>query len=234
MQENKPGEVIVPHQQEPESSSGHAQAEAPVSAVTTNPSNDTLPPAQPPTPPTVPTPNEPVQPVSNFYRPSQSPPDSSAGTADDEVISWEADEFIAQEKERSWYGIVMLVAVVITLLVYLLNRDIITSALVLVALGGLAAFSGRRPRRQQFAVAPEGIQVGRMFYAFADFRSFAVAEEKIGHSLVLVSLKRFVPAINIYIPPEYEEAVVELVASILPMEAHKPDFVERFMNRIRF
>lgn len=219
MEENKPGEVVVPVTQQETSSPTPDQAPIVAAQVSDNMSAS----AQTDT-------GAPANQHPNAQTSLANPFDAS----EEAIIRWEADEFIAQDKTKVWYGIVMAVSVGITLLVYLLNRDIVTSALVFIALAGLAAFGGRRPRRQEFVVAPEGIQVGKMFYAFADFRSFAVAEEKVGHSLVLVSLKRFVPAINIYIPPEHEEAVVDLVASILPMEAHRPDFVERFMNRIRF
>ena len=75
----------------------------------------------------------------------------------DEAISWEADEFILQEKSGAWYGIVIVASVAITALVYILNKDMITAGLVLVALVGLAAFSGRRPKKQQFIVAENGI-----------------------------------------------------------------------------
>jgi len=210
MQEHAPGDVIQPQKDTTSVETEHA-------AVSEAPSAPTPTPARPP---------ETDQP--NFYHQTQE------DEIPDDMIVWEADEFISQEKPAGWYGIVIVASVAITAVVYLLNRDMITAGLVLVALIGLAVFSGRRPKRQQFSVSPTGIQVGRMFYSFADFRSFAVAEEKEGHSLVFTSLKRFIPAINVYIPPEYEESVVNLVASILPMEAHKPDMVERFISRIHF
>lgn len=210
MQEHTPGDVITPQ----------TQTNTAVESEHVSAKPETLTPSAPPI----------ESPAPDLYHQEVKPPTEPA----DDIISWEADEFILQEKSGAWYGIVILASAAITALVYVLNRDMITAGLVLVALVGLAVFSGRRPKRQQFSVSQEGIQVGRMFYTFADFRSFAVAEEKIGHSLVLTSLKRFVPAINIYIPPEYEEAVVDLVASILPMEAHAPDFVERFTSRIHF
>jgi hypothetical protein len=226
MEEQKPGEVIVPLQEH--------SAEQPAAAIASTPAET---PSQPPITaheqPPVSIPE--VQEEVPYYpdTPAQSPAATQPQPSDD-GIHWEADEYIAPDKTGAWYGAVIAASAIIAAVVYLLNRDIITSLMVFVALAGLAAFSGRRPRRQQFVVAPEGIQVGRMFYSFTDFRSFAVAEEKTGHSLILVSLKRFVPAINIYIPDEYEEAVVNLVASILPMEPHTPDFVERLMSRIHF
>lgn len=206
MQENVPGEVIVPHQQD--------AGTAPMPSAS---STDVA---------------QQQAPAPNASFATEIPQDYPLPLED--VITWEADEYIAHEKSRQWYIAVLAGSIVIAALVYVLNRDIITALLVLVALAGLAAFGARRPRRQQYAVAPEGIQVGKMFYSFADFRSFAVAEEKTGYSLVFVSLKRFVPAINVYVPEAYEQAVIDLVSSILPMEPHTPDVVERFMSRIRF
>ena len=213
MEEQKPGEVVQPQQQEAVVSQASA----------TMPAGNEQPPFSPP-----------VQQAEKPSLPFTNPTDSTPDQPIEGLISWEADEYIANEKNRQWYIAMAVGSVVIAVIVYFLNKDIITALLVLVALAGLAAFGARRPRRQQFIVAPEGIQVGRMFYSFADFRSVAVAEEKNGSSLVFVSLKRFVPAINVYVPQEYEESVINIVASILPVEPHTPDAVERFMIRIRF
>lgn len=214
MQEHTPGEVITP---QPDTGA-------------TNPERT-------PVTSTPPTPTGSIPEVetksSGFYRPdlSSSQPEP---TQPEEVISWEADEYIAHDKNRNWYVIAILVSVLIGAVIYLLTRDVITTALAVIALVGLAAFSARPPRRQQFVVAPDGIQVGNMLYMFADFRSFAVIPEKTGSSLMFVSLKRFVPAINIYVPEEYEQSVIDMIASTLPMESHTPDAIERFMSRIRF
>lgn len=245
MQEQQPGEVIVPLR-EGEASPSQPDTGVVSAADVPSQSEASQMPTDAPPPqttseefsthePAVTTESVPVPTEQSV--PPQAEPRSTEQVPmqpDDGTISWEADEFIVHDKTRAWYGAIAIGSVIISAAVYFLNKDIVTALLVLVALIGLAAFSGRRPRRQHFIVAPEGIQVGRMFYDFRDFRSFSVAEERTGHSLVLISLKRFVPAITVYIPPEYEETVVNLVASILPMEPHTPDAIERLTNRLHF
>ena len=169
---------------------------------------------------------------SSFYHPENQQTASQSET--EPQLAWEADEFVAAEKRVVWYVMMIAGAALFSGFVYWLNRDIMTSVIILVALSGFAFFSARKPQKQQYLVGPDGIQVGRMYYSFSDFRSFAVVTEKTGHSLVLVSLKRFVPAINIYIPQEYEDEVVKLVSSILPMEQYKPDLTESIANRLHF
>lgn len=219
MEEQKPGEVIVPLRPD-EPAAGRA-AEIPAAPKMDVPAQSPLQPA----------PSE-QGPDTSYYPDQNIPADTSQPV--DGAITWEADEYLVHEKSARWYGLVAVCAVVIAGAVYFLNKDVLTASMVLVSLVGLAFFASRRPRRQQFVVAPEGVQVGRMFYPFADFRSFALSDEKIGRNLVLVSFKRFVPPVNVYIPEEFETMVVDMVASILPMEPHKPDLVERFVGKIHF
>ena len=150
------------------------------------------------------------------------------------MITWRSAEYMAHDKDASWYGAMVLGSTLLAVVVYILNRDITTAAIVLFALIGLAYFSGRKPREQDFSVSSDGVQVGRNYYPYHNFRCFSVIEDQAATSVILIPLKRFMPPVNIYVPSEYEEQVVGLVSSILPFEQHKTDFVEGLVRRIRF
>lgn len=222
MEEPQPGQVIVPRSDEqarpPEPTPAEAQA--------VQPTPQPLPPSPEPIP---------VVPVE---QPAPSPQPTAAPAAPhslaENAIVWEAEEFAAQAKTSTWYGVTVLGSILLSLIIYLLNRDIITSALVLVALTGLAYFSGRKPRIQQYAVDGHGVQVGRNFYAYQDFKGFSIVDEGSHSSIALTPLKRFMPQINIFLPNEYVEAVSGLIAQILPVEQHKTSTIDNFMNKIKF
>lgn len=170
-------------------------------------------------------------------QPSYTAPDSYSPSADTPLrdgIAWRSAEFMAHDKDTSWYVATTLGSAVIAGVVYLLNRDVTTAAIILFALIGLAYFSGRKPREQDFVVTADGVQIGRNYYPFHNFRSFSVAEDPAATSIILTPLKRFMPAVNIYVPSEYEDQVVNFIAGILPFEQHKTDFVENLMRRIHF
>lgn len=248
MADQQPGEVIIPIERN--ESMQPAQAVTSVSSTVTG-TTETPPTSaqnaanQPELPqPFVgaasvsPSPTTQEPPTKTSAAPSPSVSDSYGVTEDvserDEGITWRSAEFMAHDKDTAWYAATALGSVVIAVIVYILNRDLVTAAIILFALIGLAYFSGRKPREQDFAVVYEGIQVGNNFYPFSDFRSFSLSEDPSATSIILTPMKRFMPAVNIYVPTDYEERVVGFIAEILPLEQHKPDLVEVLMRRIRF
>jgi hypothetical protein len=53
-------------------------------------------------------------------------------------------------------------------------------------------------------------------------------------SIVFMPLKRFSPPLTIYLTSGMADQVVDLLASILPIEQHKQDAFESLLKRIRF
>ncbi len=47
-------------------------------------------------------------------------------------------------------------------------------------------------------------------------------------------LKRFMPPITLYYPPDQEDAVINALAAYLPHEDRTHDPVDRLMRKIRF
>lgn len=257
MQDQQPGEVIIPIDRNqpgkplPQSELPQSPADGSVSSTVTSsyvapiPNQATqapsvpLPTAAPAS--TVPEPQvEPdyAKPASqvidsdqDFYHADET---DQQNNLTDGTISWQSAEYLAHEKNQSWYALMIVGSALIAGVVYLLNRDIVTAVIILLALVGLTYFGGRKPQIQQFSVSTEGVQVGRSFYPFHDFRSFSVAEDPSASSIILMPLKRFMPAVNIYVPSEYEAQVVEHIADILPFEQHKVDLVDTIMRRLRF
>lgn len=245
MADQQPGEVIIPiERNEPAAPAIATDPTPPYNPITENGPATIPPPTVSPTPTPIPQVSAPVEPVvaqvsqpqAVASEPAVNPfiPKHEPTAADDEGITWQSAEYMTHDKDSSWYGAMVLGSILISAVVYILNRDIITAAIILFALVGLTYFSGRKPREQQFAVSAEGVQVGHNFYAFHDFRSFSVAEEPSSISIVLMPLKRFMPAVNIFVPADYEEKVVNFISEILPIEQHKPDVVDNLMRRIRF
>lgn len=168
------------------------------------------------------------------YRPTTVPTPSPTGVPAD-TLSWEAEEFAHHAKDSRWYGMAIAAAVGIAAVVYLINRDIITSVIVLFAIAGLAFFSGRQPRMQRYDLTTDGIQVGNKWYDFADFQGFSItADSPTTRSIMLVPLKRFMPLVTINLPPEQEDAAAAILESVLPTQQRQGDAIDRFMSRLRF
>jgi len=149
-------------------------------------------------------------------------------------LSWTASEFVEHEKTAGWYGLLALVGVVLAAVVYFLTKDKITTGIILFAAIALGVFGARKPRSQQYGLDDAGIHVGAKAYDFASFKAFSVVPEGAVTSIVFLPLKRFMPALTIYVAPEVEDSAVDFLAIRLPLEQHKPDAVDSFLRRIHF
>jgi hypothetical protein len=170
----------------------------------------------------------------NFVPGPENSPPEPAPAEQPEAISWTASEFIAHEKAGGWYGMLVLAAVAGAALIYLLTKDKVSSAVVLVGALFLGIYANRQPRQLEYHLDNSGLQVGQKHYAYEQFRSFAIAPEGAFSSIVFTPLKRFAPYTTIYYDPADEEKIIRLISNHLPLEEHKADPVDNLMRRIRF
>lgn len=155
-------------------------------------------------------------------------------TSPETEVTWTASEFIARHKGVSWYLMLALVAIVASVLIYLLSKDFITVGAVVgaIILFGIAA--ARKPRVLTYHMNEGGLTIGQKFYPYAIFKSFSVMEEDAFSSITLLPLRRFMPPLSIYYEPNDEERIVAILAHYLPMENRPADAVDRLMKHIRF
>jgi hypothetical protein len=149
-------------------------------------------------------------------------------------VGWTASEFIAHNKTPGWYALLFVVAVVVAAIVWFITKDLISSAVVVLALAVLAGYASRQPRELQYIVDEHGIAIGNKHYTYDTFRSFSVIPEGAFASIELIPAKRFMPAITVYYAPDDEEAIVEAISQHLPFERRQRDFIDQLMRRIRF
>ena len=150
------------------------------------------------------------------------------------AVSWTASEYIEHDKSAGWYIRFMLVAVVSIGLIYLLTRDLMSVVLLTLLAVGFAIFAARKPDVLQYQLDNQGITIGKKHYPISLFRSFAVIEEGAFHSITLLPMKRFMPAISLYYDPDNEQAIIETFSNLLPQEDRKQDPLDKFMHHIRF
>jgi hypothetical protein len=150
-----------------------------------------------------------------------------------EVI-WTASEFVAHDKSAGWYIMLLLAAGLISAVIYLLTKDKISVAVVIVAALLLAYYGSHKPRELEYRLTYKGLNIDKKYYNFDDFRSFSVIQEGAFNSILLLPLKRFAPMLSIYYDPADEEKILEVLKSSLPYQERKRDTVDALMHRIRF
>ena len=162
------------------------------------------------------------------------PSPAPARSEDPTTVTWTASEFIDHAKSFDWYLGLAVAAVLVGVLLYALFRDVMTSATPLVAALALGFYGRRSPRQLEYRLDSRGLTIGAKHFSYDTFRSFAVLDEGPFLSLVFLPLKRFGFLTTVYLDPNDEERVLNLVSDYLPLEPRDHDMVDRFMKRIRF
>ncbi len=149
-------------------------------------------------------------------------------------VTWTASEYIAHQKSASWYFILAVGACAFAIVVYLLTEDVISTGMIAFAAIIFGAFGAKKPRVLTYQLDNRGVTIGDKHYAYGTFKSFGVVEEGPLKSVMLMPLKRFMPAISVYYDPDDEEKIVSTLADYLPHEEHKHDAVDRFLHKVKF
>jgi hypothetical protein len=194
------------------------------------PNGDAQPPAN-----QVEAPQQPQQPVvADLAEPTAQPAPQPQPSGDTGAVSWSASEFIAHQKNMSWYGLLVIAGSIFAALTYLLTKDKISTVMVFVVTAALGVFAGRKPRTLDYQVDANGVHIGPKSYPYEDFKSFSVIDEGAVSSISLAPLRRFMPAISMFYDPQDEEHITGVLSDYLPFEEGQKDVVDRFMHRIRF
>ena len=166
--------------------------------------------------------------VSNYQDSSTKP------TEPFEPISWAISESIFQEKSFFWYATLVGGTLIFTALVYLLTKDKITALVIILSAAVLAFYASRRPHEVEYRMDEVGLTVGGRQFDYSGFKSFSVSEEVNATLIVLLPLKRFMPALSVYCKQEDQAKILAKLADHMPIENHHEDIVDRFMRKIRY
>jgi len=163
-----------------------------------------------------------------------SPPALAVPEHDPSVITWNASEFIDHQKNFIWFLPLTLVVILLSGLVYLTTRGILATLVIL--LGGVAfsLFARQKPRTLSYSLLPTTIVVGDKKYPYDDFKTFSIVQEGPIYSVFLEPIRRFMPPLSIYFPPEEGEKIFDTLATHIPHQERQSDPVDSLMRRIRF
>lgn len=149
-------------------------------------------------------------------------------------VSWSASEFIDNEKNAGWFIALAGITAGAVALIYLITRDLVTVFVVIMAATLFGVTAKRKPRTLQYQLDHMGVNIEGKLYPYDSFKSFAMMHEGAFNSIQLMPLKRFMPPISLYYPPESEDQIMTTLGSYLPHEDRTHDPIERLMRRVRF
>ena len=149
-------------------------------------------------------------------------------------VSWTASEYISHAKGPGWFILLGLALFTLVGLIFFTTKDVIASVLVGIAGLTFGIFAARPPQVLDYTINNQGITIGRRSHPFNELKSFAIIDNGVIPSLMLLPLKRFMPPITVFYEPKEEEAIINMLAAYLPHEEKEPDFIDRLMGHIRF
>jgi len=170
----------------------------------------------------------------NQNDPTSVPAATTMHPADIQEVSWTASEFIAHQKPLTWYALLGLGSVIVAGGVLLLTNDKISAVMVIIVAIIFGVMGARQPRTLVYSLTHNGLRIGEKFYSYADFKSFSVLEDGAFFSILLLPMKRFMPGVSIYYPPEQEDSILAVLGTYLPHEKREVDALDRFMRKVRF
>lgn len=151
-----------------------------------------------------------------------------------EAVAWEASEYVAHEKPITWYFALYGASLLITAIVYLINRDVLTAITILTVTFCAGFFASRKPASKHYELSDKGLSIDGKRYTFATFKSFSVVEEGALDSIWLKPLGKYQPNVVLYFSPEDEEKIVTVLSNYLPFEQRELDAIDRATRRLRF
>lgn len=158
----------------------------------------------------------------------------AAPTSADDTVEWTASEFVAHDKGVGWYVLLATGAIVVAVFTYLITRDRFSVGVIILFAVILGIIGARKPRVVTYRLDSSGVKIGARFHPYSEYKSFALREEQPFASIELVPMKRFDFPLGIYLAPENEHEVLNVLTRHLPLERGELDGAERLMRRLRF
>lgn len=149
-------------------------------------------------------------------------------------VTWSASEFVSHQKTTLWYVGLGFVSAIVTLLVFLVTRNLLSGIVVAMACMALGVFAARTPQTKTFEINTEGVVVAGRPFPYGLFKSFSIMEDGGISCIWLRPIKKFMPTVVMYYGPEEEEQIILMLDNFLPQEDRQHDFVDKVSRRIRF
>ena len=172
-----------------------------------------------------------LTPDADQPQPEQTPPPVAA---EQEVMSWEASEYIHHSKSPLWFLGLAVVMLALLALAYFLTQSWTCMVLVVVMAIAIGIFATRPPRTLHYALTNTSIHIEQTVYSYSDFRAFGVIADGGLYSIMLIPTKRFMPAVNMYFAEADGEKIVDILGARLPMQELHLDVIDLLVRRLRF
>ncbi len=164
--------------------------------------------------------------------PAASPPVLQPQPAQ-EPVYWQAHEYIHHEKSPIWFILFTIATLGFIAVAIFVIQSVTFAILVPVMAVALLVYTHRPPRLLDYTLSSQGLHINDHLYSFSEFKGFGVIRDGEEYSILLLPVKRFMPAVSVYFPEDAGEAIVDMLGVRLPMQELHLDFVDRVIRKLR-
>lgn len=148
-------------------------------------------------------------------------------------IGWSSAEKITS-KNFTWYLSLIVITLIFGVAIYLLTKDIISSAVIVLCGVILFIYSFKKPTPIDYQLRDSSIFISNKEFKIGSFKSFSIIRHGSDTAIALVPMKRFYPYLYINLTSTVSADVIERLSSLIPIEKPKSDLLEAFMRFIKF
>jgi len=150
------------------------------------------------------------------------------------LVSWQASEFIENDKNASWYALVAGGTVVIAVLMFVIIRQLISSVVILLMGIVFAVYGSAKPRILQYDITPQELRIGGRVYDFNSIKSFCIIDEGAMPYIQLLLQRRLSVPLIVYVDPTQIDDVAEVLGQFVPYDQKKRDIADKVSSRLHF
>lgn len=150
-----------------------------------------------------------------------------------EVITWQAKEYIHQERNATWFIAVISTAIVLLGLAVFLMKAYTFAILIVVMTVAVVVLAKRPPHVLKYTLSQKGLYVENQLHQLEEYKSFGVIHDEGEYSVMLVPTKRFSPSLTVYFPADLGEKIVDFLGQRLPMQDLQLDVVDKLVRKLR-
>ncbi len=158
---------------------------------------------------------------------------SSINHEDEDVINWEMDEFLDHRRGLLWYSTIFFGASILTLVSFLVTREIIAPIAIFVMAIMAALYSFKKPSRKKYSLTSLGLKIGSRLYDYSNFRTFSLIKDNGIAALYLITNQRFIPPITIYLPLDKDKHIIKRLSRHIAYTPSGLQWSDRLMQYLR-
>ena len=155
-------------------------------------------------------------------------------TNDLREFEWEAPEFEKTEKEKSWFVMPAIVAIILGVFALLVDNPLFV-VLIVLSFVSFYIYARKTPRIIKFRIDEKGVEVDGRLHEFADLRSFWLFyNPPLEKTLSIRGKKTFFPYLRIPLDKENPTEIRKFLLKFIPEKRHQESIINIWMKRIGF